>query len=483
MSVLANLEPIPVFHYFEEICAIPHGSGNTKQISDYLVAFAQAHSLRYLQDSSNNVIIFKPATAGYEASPTVMLQGHMDMVCEKTPDCDINFETDGLRLKLENGIVSAEGTTLGGDDGIALAYALAILAADDIPHPALEAVFTVDEEIGLLGAAAIDCSPLKSRYMLNLDSEEEGYLLVSCAGGATVTCHLPIERYPVTGQLVDLTVCGLLGGHSGTEIDKARGNANVLLGRLLHELDTELDYDLVSVNGGTKDNAIPRRSTAQLVINPEEVDDLTDFVTRWTTILQNEFRISDPNVTIELIFGAQEGEFSALAESDKCRVVSALVLLPQGIQRMSSDIQGLVQTSLNMGILKTSAEEVSAGYSARSSVGSEKDELIHRMTLLMGVLGGTIDVKGAYPAWEYRQNSPLRDLMVQVYTEQYGTAPVVNALHAGVECGLFSSKMPDLDCVSFGPDMKDIHTSEEQLDAHSCKRVWDYTLEVLKRLK
>lgn len=483
MSVLSHLEPVSVFRYFEELCSIPHGSGNTKAISDYCVAFAREHALRYIQDESNNVIIFKPGTSGYESSPAVMLQGHLDMVCEKEPDCNIDFTKDGLRLQVENGIISAKGTTLGGDDGIAIAYALALLDAEDIPHPPLEAVFTVDEEIGLLGAAALDCSPLQSRLMLNLDSEEEGYLLVSCAGGATATCHLPVERREVSGQEAVITVSGLLGGHSGTEINKNRANADKLLGRLLYELDRELDYDLISVTGGTKDNAIPREATARLVINPEEAEDLSAFLSQWKAVLKKEYAAADPDVTVSCAFGAPEEAFSALGESDKCTIVSALLLLPNGVQRMSSDIQGLVQTSLNLGILQTAEQEVVASFSVRSSVSTEKTALLHQLTALMGVLGGTLDVKGDYPAWEYRQDSPLRDLMVRVFEEQYGRKPVVEALHAGVECGIFSGKLPGLDCVSFGPNMQDIHTTGERLDAASVKRVWEYTLEVLKRLK
>lgn len=483
MSVLSNLEPASVFRSFEAICGIPHGSGNTKAISDYCVEFAKAHGLRYIQDQHNNIIIYKDGTPGYENSAPVMLQGHLDMVCEKEPDCDIHFETEGLRLKLEDGVISAEGTTLGGDDGIAVAYGLAILAAEDIPHPPLEVVFTVDEEIGLLGAAALDCSHLNSRLLLNLDSEEEGYLLVSCAGGATATCRLPVERRQVTGQKAKLVVTGLRGGHSGMEIIKNRANSNVLLGRLLYELDRELDYDLISVDGGSKDNAIPRETVAQLVINPEESGALSAFAAQWSAVFAKEYQVTDPDVKVQVVFEEAEGEFAAMGESDKCTVISSLVLLPNGIQRMSSDIPDLVQTSLNLGILKTEEGEVSASFSVRSSMGSEKTALLHRLTALMGVLGGTLEVVGDYPAWEYKKDSPLRDLMIQVYEEQYGQPPVVQAIHAGVECGLLSDQLPGLDCVSFGPDMKDVHTTSERMDVASVQRVWKYLLEVLKRLK
>ncbi|MCD8146026.1 MAG: aminoacyl-histidine dipeptidase [Clostridiales bacterium] len=482
MAVLFHLEPASVFHYFEEICSIPHGSGNTRAISDYCVRFAQAHGLRCVQDTRNNVIIYQPGTPGYEQSPAVMLQGHLDMVCEKEPDCNIDFTADGLRLQVEDGVISAQGTTLGGDDGIAVAYALAILAAEDIPHPPLEVVLTVDEEIGLLGAAALDGSLLQSRILLNIDSEEEGHLLISCAGGATATCRLPVERGAVSGQLATLTVEGLRGGHSGTEIIQNRANANVLLGRALYALDRELDYDLLRVDGGAKDNAIPRQSVAQLVVNPEERDLLADFAAEWSATFAKEYQATDPGVSLRLELG-DEGDFLAMSESDKCTVVSSLVLLPNGIQRMSGDIPGLVQTSLNLGILRTVEDEVSASFSVRSSMGSEKTALLHKLTALMGVLGGRLEVSGEYPAWEYRPDSPLRDLMVQVFEEQYGHPPVVEAIHAGVECGLLSDKLPGLDCVSFGPDMKDVHTTAERMDAASVQRVWNYLLEVLKRLK
>ena len=258
MAVLENCEPKRVFHYFEEICGIPHGSGNTKQISDYLVSFAKEHNLESVQDEMNNVVIYKPATEGYEASPTVILQGHMDMVCEKRPDVEHDFTKDGLKLSAEDGYVSANGTTLGGDDGIAVAYMLALLESTDIPHPALEAVFTVDEEIGLLGAEGLDCSVLKGRRMINLDSEAEGSLWVSCAGGLAANTHIPVRRVEAEGMILQIKICGLMGGHSGAEIDKNRANANILMGRFLYGMKKLYDFELIHLAGGTKDNAITR---------------------------------------------------------------------------------------------------------------------------------------------------------------------------------------------------------------------------------
>lgn len=483
MNVLSELKPHDVFRYFEEICSIPHGSGNTKKISDYCVDFAKKHDLKYIQDEYNNVIIWKNGTKGYENSAPVMLQGHMDMVCEKDADCDIDMENEGLRLRYENGKISADGTTLGGDDGIAIAYALAILSSDDIPHPPLEAVFTVDEEIGMLGAAAIDCSPLKSRIMLNLDSEDEGYLLVSCAGGTTATAHLPYEKVDLNGLTATITVTGLIGGHSGVEIDKERANSNRLMGRTLYNLYKKSPFNLISVNGGSKDNAIPRETIAKVIFPSEtDMDAAASFLKELNDIYSREYRITDPDIKI-LFKPDTLCKTNAMSGISTNNVITMLVNLPGGVQRMSKEIPGLVQTSLNMGILITTPDEITASFSVRSNVESEKNELVDKIECLLTSLKGNVSCTGNYPAWEYRKESPLRDLMVDIFKEQYGKSPVIQALHAGVECGLFADKLPGLDCVSFGPDMKDIHTSKETMDVESVVRTWNYTLEILKRLK
>lgn len=504
MGVLSNIEPYGVFRFFEEICEIPHGSSDTKRISDYLVKFAADRYLRYIQDDSNNVIIFKDGTAGYENSAPVMLQGHMDMVCEKDADCDIDFENDGLRLVLEDGVISADGTTLGGDDGIAVAFALAILDADDIPHPPLECVFTVDEEIGMLGAAAIDCSPLRSRTMLNLDSEDEGYLLVSCAGGACATCHIPVEYEDVENNLsvVRIAVEGLTGGHSGVEIIKQRANADKQLARLLYNIGRDVPYRLISIQGGLKDNAIPNKAEAYVGIVAVDVDNFIKSAEKYEKILRHEFENTDSGLSVKVeadlpysldskksACDIQNGMFNsdvinrAMTEKSSNIVIRSLMMMPNGIQKMSNDIEGLVQTSLNLGILQTSDDEVTASFSVRSSVQSEKENLIDQLRCVSVSADGSLDVQGDYPAWEYRHDSPLRDIMVDVFEEQYGRKPVIQALHAGVECGLFAGKLPGLDCVSFGPDMKNIHTSRESMDVASVQRTWKYTLGILRRLK
>ncbi len=514
MGILSNLEPAPVFKYFEEICNIPHGSGNTDAISNFCANFAIEHGLKYIKDENNNVIIWKEGTKGYENSPSVIIQGHLDMVCEKEAGCNINFEKDGIKLHLDNGIISAEGTTLGGDDGIAIAYALAILESDNIPHPPIEAVFTVDEEVGMTGAAALDCSPLKSRIMLNIDSEEEGYLLVSCAGGASVTVHLPVIRKGVSGIPATIKITGLKGGHSGVEIDKGRANSNMLMGRTLYLLSQKYQFNIFSIYGGNKDNAIPRETHATVVFKTGTViEDVQKDIEEIDKIYSNEYYSTDPGIktNIEIEEGSNRYAFNNKSTS---RIITALVSFPNGIQRMSHDIEGLVQTSLNLGILKITqidrrygykhnsgewysqmaktdqryayyhySTEVSLNYSVRSSISTEKEEVINRIKCLAEALKCTITCQGDYPAWEYKKDSPLCRLMTEVFEEQYGKKPVVQAIHAGVECGLFAGKLPGLDCVSYGPDIKNIHTPQEFMDVESVRRTWEYTLEILKRLK
>ena len=483
MAVLDKLEPSAVFRYFEEICGIPHGSSNTKMIGDYLINFAKIRNLKCEKDHLGNVIISKPGTSGYENSPAVIIQGHMDMVCEKTSDMEIDFNTEGLKLKLDGNVISAEGTTLGGDDGIAVAYALALLDSSDIAHPPLEVVITVDEEIGMLGAADIDCSSLKGRLMLNIDSEDEGHLLVSCAGGVTATCHLPVSYEKNAYKNVKrLSIMNVTGGHSGVEIIKEGANASKVLGRVLYDISRHMDFRLVSISGGMKDNAIPREAHA-IIAYDDNLD--SALIDSYNLILGNEYKATDENITVELSDACDVNEKCMTAASTK-KVIAALVNVPNGISKMSKDIDGLVQTSLNLGILRTAMEEepeVTMSFSVRSSVGTEKEELVMRLDSLMDVLGGNVTTEGAYPAWEYKRDSKLRELMAAVYKEMYGKEPIIEAIHAGVECGLFAGKLEGLDCVSFGPQIDDIHTPNERLYVDSVQRTWKYLLEVLRRLK
>lgn len=489
MRVLDNLVPEKVFYYFEELCNIPHGSRNTKAISDYCVNFAKERGLAYRQDSSNNIIIFKNGSKGYENSNPVIIQGHLDMVCEKEKDCTIDFEKEGLSLAIDGDYIYAKGTTLGGDDGVAVAMALAILDDNTLEHPPIEAVFTVDEEIGMLGAVAMDCSSLKSRLMLNLDSENEGHFLVGCAGGMMVESVFPVERRRWGGKLVSVHVNGITGGHSGVEIQKQGANANMILGRVLYALKKKTAFTIIRVDGGLKDNAITRSSRAVLMLAPGEEDVFLNIIKEQQDIISKEYHKTDADMSIEAFLElSKEDESSVegmlpMTESCGSAVITALRTFPWGVQKMSKDMEGLVQTSLNPGILSTDIDKVSLAFSVRSSVASEKEELCDRLECLTESLGGTINRSGDYPAWEYVENSKLRTLMGDTYREMYEKEPVMEVIHAGVECGLFSEKMPGLDCVSYGPDILDIHTPQERLSISSTKRVYEYTLEVLKRLK
>ena len=475
---LAGLQPANVFAYFEEICSIPHGSGNTKSISDYLVAFAKEHDLRYIQDELNNVILFGEGTCGMENHEPVIIQGHMDMVCEKDEDCPIDMDTQGLDVTHDGQFVFAKGTTLGGDDGIAVAYALALLADKTIAHPPLEVVITVDEETGMFGAAGIDLSMLKGRKLLNIDSEEEGIFTVSCAGGARGTIRLPVERRAVYGPCVRLTVEGLQGGHSGVEIYKNRANANKVMGLFLERVQKLMPLCITKLQGGAKDNAIPRSCQVTLVALGMYIERINDIAAQ----LQQEIReqYDEPEAIVR---GDDVDALGGNALTTECtaKVIGLLTAAPNGIQAWSRDIEGLVQTSLNLGVAEMD-EDLRLTFAVRSSVNKEKRELLDRLAELAKFYDGTYSEMGEYPAWEYRQESTLRDTMVRVYTQMFGAEPQVVAIHAGLECGLLSEKLPGLDCVSIGPQMFDIHTSRERLDIASTERTWNFLLEVLKQL-
>ena len=481
MAVLDHLEPRGVFPFFEELCSMPHGSGNTKQVSDWLASFAKERGLEYYQDDWNNVIIIQDATPGYENAEPLILQGHMDMVCEKAPDCAKDMAKEGLDLAVEGDTVLAKGTTLGGDDGIAVAMMLAILDDPAIAHPRLECVFTVDEEVGMEGAMYLDVSMLRGRRLLNLDSEDEGVFTVSCAGGCMTTCTIPVEREsaPEESTYLTLRVEGLLGGHSGAEIHKGRANANVLLGRALYAILPGLR--IVSVNGGLKDNAIPVSATAVVTVRNRELEGALSACERMDAAFRNEYAVTDPGVRLTV---TKEGEGMPMNWPSSERVLNMLVCCPDGVQAMSPDIPGLVQTSLNLGVLSTGEAEVKATFCIRSSIESQKKMLVNKVTCLTPLIpGASVTSTGDYPGWQYRHDSPLRDLLTEVFTEQYGHPPRVEAIHAGLECGLFSGKLPGLDCVSVGPDLDEIHTFRERLHIASTARLWAMVVEVLRRMK
>lgn len=479
MGVLAGIEPLPVFHFFEEICKIPHGSGNEEALSDYIRGFALERGLFCIQDEWKNLIIVKEATPGYETEETMILQGHMDMVAVKDAEADINLEKDPLRLKLEGDLLFAEGTSLGGDDGIAVAYALALLDAKDIPHPRLEVVLTVGEEVGMDGAGEIDLSVLQGRRMLNLDNEEEGILLASCAGGVCADCRLPVAWEERRGTVLQVQVTGLQGGHSGAEIVKEGGNSNCLMGRIMDILIQETSASLHSLEGGLADNAIPRQTKARLVVKSEETNQCIHKIRELEEQMKIELAVKDAGVRV-LVTVEEEQTVSCLQAESMRKAVAYLMAMPNGIQAMSADVEGLVETSLNLGVMKLTKEALLLKYAVRSSLESAKTQVCRKLQSVSHLAGADVQFAGNYPGWAYRKESPLRDKMIRIYERMYGRKPKIQAIHAGLECGLISDKLPGLDCISYGPDMKNIHTSEEVLSISSTKRVWEYLLEVLK---
>lgn len=482
MGVLSKLEPNSVFKFFEDICGIPHGSGNIENISNYIVDFAKERNLKYRQDEMKNVIIWKDASKGYEDSEPVILQGHIDMVAVKTADCDKDMANDGLDLEIDGDWITAKGTSLGGDNGIAVAYALAVLDDNTLAHPPIEAIFTVDEEIGLLGAGGIDVSDLKGKLFLNMDSEDEGVFTISCAGGSTTTCSIPRNTEPVNAAVVEFKLDGFAGGHSGVEIHKGRANTNCVLGRILLNLFQNLGVRIITVNGGEKDNAIAKMSEAAIAVLPENVDKAKQIITDTFNEIKEEHKVTDPNanLTINVMDATLLDAFTG---ASTLATVIALVNMPNGIQRMNPEIDGLVQTSLNLGILRTEMKNVTMSYAVRSSNDSEKNYLNEKLRSLTEIFGGTVDVSGVYPGWEYKADSRLRDTMVNVYKDLYGKEPVVEGIHAGLECGMFAEKIEGLDAVSFGPQMKDVHTTDERLCISSAERTWKLLVKTLEELK
>jgi len=486
MGKLDNIEPKRVMHYFEEISNIPRGSYNETEISNYLVDYAIKHELEYYQDKLNNVIMIKDASEGYEKEEPIIIQGHMDMVCEKVQGSSHDFTKDPLDLYVEDGFLKARDTTLGGDDGIAVAMALAILEDDEIKHPRLEVVITTSEEVGMDGAAGINLSMLKGHTMLNLDSEEEGSFLTGCAGGSSTELRLPVT-YDVVSKhdwnvkkneiCCKLTVDGLLGGHSGAEIHKGRAQAGMLLGRVFMAFNRgRVEFDIASFKAGNKENVISCYGESEIVVYDYDAAKAVVEAVEATT--REEYQIADPDIRINL----EKLDMVApkkLSDKSKRDVVFMLGLSPYGIQKMSENIKGLVETSLNPGIIEISDGIFRMVYSVRSSVNGAKRMLNDKLREFAEYVGAEILIRGDYPAWEFKVDSPLRDKMVRIYEEMYGKKPVIEAIHAGLECGLLSEKIKNLDCVAMGPDILDIHTPKERLDLESTRRSYEFVLRVL----
>lgn len=473
-----------IFTYFEEISKIPRGSYHNEKISEYLVNFAQEHDLAYRVDEALNVIIKKPASKDCTDNEPVMLQGHMDMVCVST-DGTHDFLKDGLSLKIDGDYIYAEGTTLGGDDGIALAYSLAILDSDEYTHPPLEIVFTTDEEVGMYGALALTASDLEAKRLINLDNEEEGVLLVSCAGGMSADVSFRGERVEKAGDVIEVSVRGLAGGHSGTEIGKHPLNASILLGRLLDMTWRAHPFQLISFTGGDKDNVITNEAFVRILCT-DGAKELVLALAENAACLKEEVETAEPGT--EFCVGEPSGG------SEMCfsltfteGILSFLNLAITGVQVMSSDVEGMVESSLNMGAAKTEKDQMTFGFSLRSQKETYRDYMLAKLERLSNYIGsgeitGSFQVRGEYPAWDYKKDSKLRELMVEEFREVFGREPRVEGIHAGLECGILAKKIEGIDIISMGPDILDIHTASERLSISSAKRNFDFVLRVLERL-
>ena len=458
-----------VVRFFEEFSAIPHGSGNTSLIADYLVDFAKKRGLDYSRDNADNVVIRKVATKGYEDRPAVIFQGHLDMVAEKKPGAAIDMEKEGLTLYRDGDFLRAKDTTLGGDDGVALAYALALLDSDDIPHPELEIVMTSDEEIGLLGAAALDASELHGKIMLNIDSDDEGIFTAGCAGGMRIDAKIGARTEKKVTDGIKIAISGFKGGHSGSHIRFPHANAIKALGEVIATLGGEIG----ALNGGNADNAIPRNAECVICgVDAAKANAAAKAVIE-------KYRDVEPDGAYEITEGVEADVYSAEVSR---RIAELICEEPNGIVAMSEEIPGQVETSLNMGILECDDTGVTVSFSLRSSKGAKKAELATRVTKIAESKGAECDAHGAYPGWEYRKESPLRDTICEVYKKMYGKDAKVVTIHAGLECGIFSDKIEGLDCISMGPNARDIHTTEERLSISSTARVWEFLKEVLKSI-
>lgn len=476
MKVTYGYEPREALEIFEDLCAIPHGSGNEKGVADYIEKFANTRGLFCLRDETGNVFIRKNATAGYENTPAILFQGHMDMVCEKNADSDHDFEKDALKLYVKDGFLWADGTTLGGDNGIAVAMMLALLDTD--AHPTLECLFTVEEETGLAGAKGFDCSPVTAKKMINLDSEEEWLITAGCAGGCRT--EVDFNYTPVDAEAGDVTleisVTGLSGGHSGAEIHLGKTNAIVALARILGAVSDVEEFALVSLTGGGKDNAIAREAFARINVKDDKKASVAAINEVWG--IKKELSEDDRGFTckIDVVNTAPK----TIDKETTRRIVSFLNCVRTGVLKTSNNIKGLVEYSRNLGVADTADGRVKLTLSSRSSIESQLDLSCREMDMLAALAGADCRHYSRYPGWEYAPISPLRDDYIAAYKKLFGEEMSVGVIHAGLECGILSSKMTDMDIISVGPNMHNIHSPMEHLDLASCERVWKVLLEIVK---
>lgn len=476
MNNIKELEPKEVFQWFYELNQIPRSSGKEKAVSDFLVKFAKDRNLEVYQDEALNVIIKKPGTKGYENSQTVILQGHMDMVCVKTDDSDHDFDNDPIEMIIDGDIIRANKTTLGGDDGIAVAYGLAILDSNDIPHPPIELLITTNEETGMDGAMALTGEHLSGTRLLNIDTEEEGEFLLGCSGGSNIDMSFPIKREAAHGKALKIELSGLKGGHSGSEINRQRLNAIKALARILYPVKN--DAVLASIEGGIKHNAIPSKASA--VIVTEEPEKVIKEINKLVADIKVEYKVEDPNFTVNI---SETEVAETYAKELSYNLIEFLMCLPDGVQYMSKDIDGLVQTSLNNAIIGEKDGNIVLVTSVRSGSTSSLREILNRLNILAERFGGSAREYAAYPAWQFESDSELKDIAIKTFVEQYGKEPIINSIHAGLECGLLKGILPNTDMLSYGPEIRDAHSPEEHMSISSVQRVWEFTKNLLANLK
>jgi dipeptidase D len=479
--MLENMKPKQVFHYFEELTAIPRCSGNEKQVSNYLVNFAKERKLKVFQDKALNVIIKKPGTAGYEKSPGVIIQGHMDMVCGKSEKSSHDFTKDPLSLKIDGDFVRADGTTLGADNGIGVAYGLAILDSKDIPHPPIELLVTTEEETGMYGAASLKTDHLTGKTLLNIDAEEEGVFYVSCAGGLILISEFTPSwtKTSLEGLLIDIS--GLKGGHSGLEIVQQRANAIKLLGRILDAAKKAGDFNICAISGGKDHNAIAKEAQVTVVANASVLKEIKAIVMGFSKELKKEFASADPD--LQVVVTSVDKVATSLGSGSTEKLIDFLLIAPNGVQSMSPDLENLVESSLNFGVIEQSGKSIKTTISIRSSVNSIREEITRGLEALAKILGAKTSRTGEYPAWHYQADSKIRELCVNVYKEVSGNDASIQAIHAGLECGLLKEKLPKTDMISFGPNIYNAHTPDEHFSIRSVANVWAFLKAILAKSK
>jgi len=475
------LLPQTLWNHFADLNAVPRPSKKEQQVIRFIEAFAQSLQLMSYQDKAGNVIIKKPATAGMENKVTVVLQSHVDMVHQKNAGTEFDFEKDGILMSVEGDFVKAHGTTLGADNGIGVATIMALLSSTEIPHPALEALFTVDEETGMTGAFGLEPGLLKGSVLLNLDTEEDDELTIGCAGGVDVTCsgsYQSIENKKEAAFKISLK--GLTGGHSGMDIFKGRGNANKLMNRLLWQLVNDFSINISEWNGGGIRNAIPRESEAKIVCMEEQVNELVQSIHAFSAILKSEFSLTDPG--LQLLVKEIEKPATVLETNFQCKLLAAIYSCPNGIYRMSTEIPNLVQTSNNIACINIQDDSYSIQCLARSSQESEKTDLTNAIKNSFFNLDCKVTLDGIYPGWQPKPDSPIVTMMSNLHQELFATAANVDVVHAGLECGIIGNIYPDMQMISFGPNIFGAHSPDEKVQISSVQKYWNFLLEALKRM-